>query len=146
MSLLNKLPNIVKGQAKRIGRGYGSGVGGHYSTRGGKGHTARNGGKTPLWFEGGQLPLIKRLPMQRGKGRLESLTYYQEVQLRDVVARKMTEVTPQTLLDAGLIRPGRGHVRLIGKVEVTSKLTVSEVQMSNPVREAIETAGGTVTL
>ncbi len=146
MSLLNRLPKVVKNQAKRIGRGYGSGVGGHTSTRGGKGHTAREGGKTPLWFEGGQLPLVKRLPMQRGKGRLVSLKTRQEVQLNDVVAAGITDVNPITLSEAGLIRVGKGMPRIIGTAEVKKKLTLTGVETSNKVQAAIEAAGGSVTL
>lgn len=146
MSLLKKLPAVVKNKAKRIGRGYGSGVGGHYSTRGGKGHTAREGGKTPLWFEGGQLPLIKRLPMQRGKGRLVSLKTVQEVQLKDIVAENIKEVNATTLAEAGLIRIGKGTPRVIGKADVSTALTFSGVQVSGPVKQAVEAAGGTVTL
>lgn len=146
MSLLNRLPPVVHHKAKRVGRGPGSGKGFHTTGRGGKGHTAREGGETPLWFEGGQLPLIKRLPMQRGKGRLVSLKTRQEVQLRDVVAAGLTEINPSTLAEAGLIRFGKGMARVIGKVDVATKLTLSGVEVSNPVKEAIETAGGTVTL
>jgi large subunit ribosomal protein L15 len=146
MSLLNRLPNIVKSQAKRIGRGYGSGQGGHYSTRGGKGHTAREGGETPLWFEGGQLPLIKRLPMQRGKGRLVSLKTRQEVQLRDILGAGMTDVNPITLAEAGLIRVGKGLPRVIGTGEIKSALTFTGLETSSKVKQAVEAAGGTVTL
>lgn len=146
MSLLKRLPAIVKSKAKRIGRGYGSGQGGHTSTRGGKGHTAREGGETPLWFEGGQLPLIKRLPMQRGKGRLVSLKTRQEVQLRDIVAAGLTEVSPLTLAQAGLTRLGKGIPRVIGKTDVTTAISFTEVEVSGPVKQAVEAAGGSVTL
>ena len=68
---LTALPKIIKRPKKRVGRGYGSGKGGHSSGRGFKGQHARN--SVAIWFEGGQLPLIKRLPFQRGKGRFNSL-------------------------------------------------------------------------
>lgn len=146
MSLLNRLPSIVKHVAKRVGRGPGSGKGFHTTGRGGKGHTAREGGETPLWFEGGQLPLIKRLPMQRGKGRLVSLKTRQEVQLRDVVAAGITEVNPITLAELGLIRVGKGLPRVIGVAEVSKKLTFTGVESSGKVKAAVEAAGGSVTL
>lgn len=146
MSLLNRLPAVVHHKAKRVGRGPGSGKGFHTTGRGGKGHTAREGGETPLWFEGGQLPLVKRLPMQRGKGRLVSLKTRQEVQLRDIVANGMTDINPTTLAEAGLVRIGKGMPRVIGKVDVSSKLVLSGVEVSSTVKEVIEAAGGTVTL
>ena len=68
---LSSLPKITKRAAKRVGRGYGSGKGGHTSGRGSKGQKAR--GKLPLTFEGTKVKksLIKRLPLQRGKGKLK---------------------------------------------------------------------------
>lgn len=145
MGLLSSLPSVKKHESKRVGRGYGSGQGGHTSGRGMKGQRSRTGGGVPLWFEGGQLPLIKRMPMLRGKGRLVSLLRRQEVQLQAVIDNKVTDVTPQNLLEAGLIRNRKGMPRLIGAVELTEKLTVSDtVEVSGPVQKAIEKAGGTV--
>ena len=69
---ISTLPTLTRRPKKRLGRGYGSGKGGHTSSRGAKGQHARN--KVAIWFEGGQLPLIKRLPFQRGKGRFKSLS------------------------------------------------------------------------
>ena len=67
---LDQLPKITTKKKKRLGRGYGSGKGGHTVGRGAKGQKAR--GKVKLGFEGGQLPLIKRLPLKRGKGKFKS--------------------------------------------------------------------------
>ena len=69
--LLSNLPSITARAKKRLGRGYGSGKGGHTTNRGQKGQKSRS--KIPLWFEGGQLPLIRRTPFLRGKGRFQSL-------------------------------------------------------------------------
>lgn len=69
--LLSNLPSITARSKKRLGRGYGSGKGGHTTNRGQKGQKSRS--KIPLWFEGGQLPLIRRTPFLRGKGRFQSL-------------------------------------------------------------------------
>ncbi len=146
MSVLSKLPKIKKNVSKRVGRGYGSGVGGHTSTRGGKGHTARTGGKTPLWFEGGQLPLIRRLPWWRGKSRFDSLVVVQEVQLRDIVAKGMKEVTVASLEQAGFVRAKKGNIRVIGAVKVDAAMTFQGVAVSGPVQKAVEEAGGSVTL
>jgi len=68
--LLSKLPSITARSKKRLGRGYGSGKGGHTTNRGQKGQKSRS--KVPLWFEGGQLPLIRRTPFIRGKSRFKS--------------------------------------------------------------------------
>lgn len=146
MSLLHTLQGLTKHRAKRVGRGYGSGIGGHTSGRGTKGHSARTGGKTPLWFEGGQLPLTKRLPWMRGKGRFSSLKVQQEVQLAAVVKKGLTTVTPEVLQQAGLIRAAHVPVRLVGAQKLEVVLTVEGVGMSAPVRAAIEQAGGSVTV
>ena len=68
---LSILPKIISRPKKRLGRGYGSGKGGHTSSRGQKGQKSRS--KVPLWFEGGQLPLIRRTPFIKGKGRFKSI-------------------------------------------------------------------------
>jgi len=68
---LSILPKIISRPKKRLGRGYGSGKGGHTSSRGQKGQKSRS--KVPSWFEGGQLPLIRRTPFIKGKGRFKSI-------------------------------------------------------------------------
>jgi len=68
---LSNLPKIVNRSKKRLGRGYGSGKGGHTSGRGQKGQKSRS--KIPIWFEGGQLPLIRRTPFIKGKSRFKSI-------------------------------------------------------------------------
>ncbi len=68
---LSNLPKIIDRPKKRLGRGYGSGKGGHTSGRGQKGQKSRS--KIPVWFEGGQLPLIRRTPFIKGKGRFNSI-------------------------------------------------------------------------
>lgn len=68
---LSNLPKITARPKKRLGRGYGSGKGGHTSGRGQKGQKSRN--KIPIWFEGGQLPLIRRTPFIKGKSRFKSI-------------------------------------------------------------------------
>jgi large subunit ribosomal protein L15 len=146
MSLLKDLPSIITKGARRVGRGYGSTKGGHTAGRGQKGQKSRNGGKIPLWFEGGQLPLIKRLPMQRGKGKFKSLDSVQEVQLKAVVGAGITTITAETLREAGLIRAHSVAPKLIGAVEVAKKLKVEGVRMTKTVQAAIEKAGGTVSL
>ncbi len=144
MSILSKLPAVHKRVSKRLGRGYGSGVGGHTSTRGTKGNKARTGGKIPLWFEGGQLPLIRRLPWWRGKGRFKSLHQIQEVQLQAVVTKKLSTVTPAVLQKAGLTRASYGTPRLVGAIELASPIKVEGVEVTKTVQQAIIKAGGSV--
>ena len=71
MSLLNQLISITQRSRKRVGRGYGSGKGGHTVGRGQKGQKSREGHKVPLWFEGGQLPIVRRTPFIKGKHRFQ---------------------------------------------------------------------------
>jgi large subunit ribosomal protein L15 len=146
MSLIHKLPAVTAKGLRRVGRGYGSTKGGHTSGRGTKGQLSRNGGKLPIWFEGGQLQLTKRLPWQRGKGRLKSFGKYQEVNLKDVLDKGLKTVSPQTLLEAGLIAETKYPVRVIGLGEITTKMQFEGVATSAPVRERVEKAGGSVTV
>lgn len=82
--ILTNLEKTTSASAKRRGRGYGSGKGGHNSGHGTKGAGARKSPNMPLWFKGGQLPLVKRLPMIRGKSRFNSFGKVAEVNLRDL--------------------------------------------------------------
>jgi len=144
MSLLNKLQAIKQMPQRRAGRGYGSKRGGHTSGSGQKGQRSRSGGIVPLWFEGGQLPLIRRLPWQRGKGRLKPLHNRQEVQLADLSKHKLEVVTPSALLAAGLVSNLRDPIRLIGSTTLETAIKVEGVETSQPVLKAIEKAGGSV--
>ena len=144
MNILKSLPAVRLDKPKRVGRGYGSGQGGHTSTRGQKGHNSRTGGGVPLWFEGGQLPIIRRLPWQRGKGRLESLTNVHEVQLRTLVARKLMVVDMDSLKAAGLIDRQARAAKVIGPMPLEQAFTLRGVAVTAGVRQSIEAAGGKV--
>src|SRR4030043_2042445 len=96
---VHDLPKITISKKKRLGRGYGSGKGGHTSSRGTKGQRAR--GKMKIWFEGGQLALIRKLPKTRGKGIFKSLsTSPIVVNLKDlnVLKKEVNEITVDTLI------------------------------------------------
>jgi len=142
---LHNLPKI-KGKtrkAKRIGRGYGSGKGGHTVGKGQKGQKVR--GKIKLGFEGGQLPLHKRLPHKRGFKR----AFRNEVatlNLKDLNRwDEKTEVNPKNLLEKGLVdRIPKGGVKILGDGEVEKKLTVQGVKLSEAAREKILGAGGEI--
>lgn len=144
--MLHDLPKTTINKNKRLGRGFGSGVGGHTVGRGNKGHKARAGKSTPLWFEGGQLPLIKRLPYWRGKFRFKSLSRpFQEVQTSQIALLINQDITPQTLEAAGLIKNARYPVKIIGTATLEKVGGVRGVSMTASARTAMEKAGASIT-
>ena len=126
---------------KRVGRGNGSGHG-TYSGRGGKGQTARSGGKVPAWFEGGQMPLQRRVP-KRGFNNARFRTEYQVVNL-DQLARHSGEgaLTREGMAELGLIDLDGGPVKVLARGEVGRALEVEADAFSAGARAAIESAGG----
>ncbi len=132
----------------RVGRGIGSGLG-KTAGRGGKGQTARKGG-AKAGFEGGQMPIYRRLP-KRGFNKPNAVEY-NEVNIARIQAaiesKKLdgkTAITAATLLAAGVIsKPTKGGVRLIGKEKFSSKLDFEVFYASKGAVEAIEKAGGSV--
>ncbi len=126
----------------RKGRGPGSGIG-KTAGRGGKGQTARSGGQTRPGFEGGQMPLIRRIP-KRGFTN----PFKQPAQVVNVGAlarlAEGIEVTPETLFGAGLVRRPDHPIKLLGMGEVARKLAVRGVTVSASARTKIEQAGGTI--
>ncbi|MFC0212801.1 50S ribosomal protein L15 [Paenibacillus chartarius] len=125
---------------KRVGRGVGSGMG-KTSTRGHKGQNARSGGGVRLGFEGGQNPLYRRLP-KRGFNnpfRVE----YAVVNVQDLNAFEAgTEVTPELLKQAGLVKDQLDGIKILGTGELTVKLTVKANKFSQSAVEKIQAAGG----
>ena len=130
---------------KRLGRGPGSGTG-KTSGKGHKGQKARTGHHgIPAWFEGGQMPLQRRMPKRGFKNwnRVE----YSVVNLKSLERIEGDEVSPETLHESGLIDLGKGRpVKLLGDGEVSRKLTVRAHAVSASAREKIEKAGGSVEL
>ena len=129
-------------KAKRVGRGFGSGHG-KTSTKGHKGQKARSGGVKPAGFEGGQMPLQRRIP-KRGftnKFRKE----YAVVNLRDL--EKMAgpdPITPEALKQKGLIKDMKAGVKVLGMGELKTKLTVRAHKFSKSALDKIQAAGGKV--
>ena len=144
MSKLNELISIVDKAHKRIGRGYGSGVGGHTSTRGQKGQKSRTGSKVPLWFEGGQLPLIKRMPMLRGKGRMKPISPASEVSLTELERMQASEITLDTLKIEKVISSRAKTAKIIASGILTRAVAVKGIAASASAKVAIEKAGGSV--
>ncbi|HRP08266.1 MAG TPA: 50S ribosomal protein L15 [Gemmatimonadales bacterium] len=126
---------------KRLGRGPGSGLG-KTSGKGHKGHKARTGGSTNPGFEGGQMPLYRRLP-KRGFTNPFKVTYL-AVNLRDLERVSGDEVTPETLVAAGKLKKASDPVKLLGHGDVTRALVVRGLPVSAQARAKIEAAGGRV--
>lgn len=131
-------------ERKRVGRGKGSGQG-KTAGRGQKGQNARSGGGVPHYFEGGQLPLVRRLPFKRGFTNIFRVEY-QEVNVDQLQDRfeAGADVTPETLAAAGLVREADGPVVILGRGELKKKLNVSAHRYTKSAREKIEKAGGSV--
>jgi large subunit ribosomal protein L15 len=141
--MLHTLPKITTRKNKRLGRGFGSGVGGHTVGRGTKGHNARQGKTTPLWFEGGQLPLIKRLPYWRGKFSFKSLQdAVVLVKVSSLTRLTGQDVTPETLAAAGLIRDTRSQVKIVGDGKAAPNVAeVRGVKLTQSAKTSLEKAG-----
>ena len=129
---------------KRLGRGVGSGWG-KTSGRGHKGAGSRSGSKRRAWFEGGQMPLQRRIPKFGfySPFRIEySVVNVDQLEnLKDV-----TEITPEVLRELGLIRNFNKPVKILGQGELKKKLVIKAHKFSKSATEKIEKAGGTATL
>jgi len=126
---------------KRLGRGIGSGQG-KTAGKGHKGQNARSGGGVRVGFEGGQTPLYRRLP-KRGFTNI-SRKEYAVVNL-DALNRfeEGTEVTPELLIETGVVSNEKAGIKILAKGNVEKKLTVKAHKFSSAAKEAIEAAGGT---
>jgi large subunit ribosomal protein L15 len=136
----------AKKRRKRVGRGPGSGHG-KTSTKGHKGHKARSGGGKAGGFEGGQMPLYRRLP-KRGFLPPGGKTEYAVVNLKSLVAFEAeSTVDPDGLVQAGLVKNGeRSRVKILGSGDVAHALTVKVHAVSGSARGKIEAAGGRIEL
>jgi large subunit ribosomal protein L15 len=146
MTKLNDLPRPEGAHraAKRVGRGPGSGLG-KTSGRGHKGHKARTGGSTHPWFEGGQMPLQRRLPKRGFKNPFR--TEYEIVNLRDLERIAEDTITPDLLHASRLIDLGKGRkVKILAEGTIQRAITVRAHAVSASARSKIEAAGGTVEL
>jgi len=129
---------------KRVGRGTGSGHG-KTSGRGTKGQNSRSGPGVRLGFEGGQLPIQKRMPYKRGFTNIYK-TPWEVVNIDRIVELELEgSVTPEALYERGVIRGLEFPVKILGDGELTTALTVSAHAFSKSAKERIEGAGGSVT-
>lgn len=126
---------------KRVGRGDGSGHG-TYSCRGCKGQKSRSGGGVGLRFEGGQTPLVKRLPSLRGFTNIFKIDYALVNLRRLRIFEEGIEVTPQRLLDAGLVSSLKKPIKVLGDGELQHPLVVRANKFSQTAKKKIEASGG----
>jgi large subunit ribosomal protein L15 len=147
LSSLKPAPGSRKNR-KRVGRGHGSGHG-KTSTRGHNGQHSRSGAKFRAWFEGGQMPLQRRIPKIGFRNIFK--TAYQVVNLSDLESLhkegKFPEntVTPEILVNLGRVR--KNHpVKVLGTGEISGSLKVSAHAFSKTAQEKINAAGGTTTI
>lgn len=142
LSNLHPAAGSKHSDAFRVGRGHGSGNG-KTAGRGQKGQKSRSGGKVRVGFEGGQMPLYRRLPKRDFKNRntkeivginVEALNRFEDG----------AEVTIAALVESGLVSNPKDGVKILGNGELTKKLTVKVTAVSEGAKAKIEAAGGTV--
>jgi large subunit ribosomal protein L15 len=137
-------PDGAHRSKKRLGRGPGSGTG-KTSGKGHKGHKARTGGGTHPWFEGGQMPLQRRVP-KRGFTNIFR-TVYEIVNVGDLARIEADDITPDVLAAHRLVDLGKGRrIKVLGDGAIERKVTVRAHAVSAGARTKIEAAGGTVEL
>lgn len=125
----------------RVGRGMGSGIG-KTSGRGHKGQRARKGGRGKIGFEGGQMPIQRRLPKRGFNSPIAKLSA--EVRLSDLSKLKVEEIDIAVLKAAGVISPGIQQVKVIKSGELTRKVSLKGVLVTKGAREAIVALGGSI--
>jgi large subunit ribosomal protein L15 len=130
---------------KRVGRGHGSGMG-KTSTRGANGQGQRSGESTKTGFEGGQMPLYRRLPKKK-HFRMPGKQEWTEVNVGELVRfEKGAEVNAESLVAIGILSNARDGVRLLGTGEISVPLTLQVHHVTASARQKIEAAGGTIVL
>lgn len=143
-----KLNNITPTEGafkerKRVGRGTGSGLG-KTSGKGHKGQNARSGGGVRVGFEGGQLPLFRRLP-KRGFSNAKFKIRYAVINLSDLERfAEGTEVTPTLLKEMGVVKNSLDGIKVLGNGKLTKKLNVKANKFSETAKKEIEALGGTI--
>jgi large subunit ribosomal protein L15 len=145
MKLHDLRPNPgAKKKRKRVGRGIAAGQG-KTAGRGTKGQGARSGGGKGPYFEGGQLPLARRLPFKRGFTNINKV-YYKPVNLEQLAQFDFdgADVTPEILVAIGLLKKVTDPIVVLGNGELSMALTVKAHRFSASAKEKIEAAGGTV--
>jgi large subunit ribosomal protein L15 len=143
LSSLKYAPGSIR-KRKRVGRGQGSGHG-KTACRGHKGQRSRSGAGVRPWFEGGQMPLQRRIP-KRGFTNIFKKEY-QIVNLKELAGlKRIKTVTPEALFEKGLVSNKNKPVKILGDGELKSALEVSAHAFSASAKEKIEKAGGKVSV
>jgi large subunit ribosomal protein L15 len=141
---LPKRKNRIE-KAKRIGRGYGSGAGGHTVGRGTKGQKSRSGHKSLVGFEGGQTPFFRRMPKFMGFkpiNRIENIVVNLDVLSENYKSGESVNV--DSLIKKGLIAKDVKKVKILGSGEIKKKLTIDGLSISKTAQEKIIKAGGSI--
>lgn len=142
MSLLSTLaPEIARKDKKRVGRGMGSGKG-KTCGRGHKGQKARSGGFHKVGFEGGQMPIQRRVPKFGFTSRKSMVS--ESVRSSDLNLIDADVITVDVLLEAGVIKSNTKFVKIYASGEITRPLKLKGIRVSASIKEAIEKAGGSV--
>jgi large subunit ribosomal protein L15 len=143
---LLKAPVGANKKKRRVGRGSASGLG-TTSGRGNKGQQSRSGGKVYVGFEGGQMPLFRRIA-QRGFSNYPFRKEYAVFNLCDLEPKYADgeTVSAESLIQKGLLKKSGLPVKILGNGDITKKITVQVEKISASAKEKIEKAGGTVTL
>jgi large subunit ribosomal protein L15 len=134
-----RAPKKANENKKRVGRGMGSGMG-KTSTRGHKGQGSRSGSRQKRGFEGGQMPLHRRLP-KRGFTNIFR-TEYQVVNLSELADLGQTDITPEVLKKARLVKGKDALIKVLGDGELKAAITVHAHRFSKSAQEKITKAGG----
>jgi len=132
-------------KGKRIGRGYGSGVGGHTVGRGSKGQKSRTGHKSLEFFEGGNVAFFRRMPKYKGfnqSRKIENDAVNVNTLEKEFKAGEVVSV--DTLKEKGIIKKNSQGVKILGKGEIKIKLNIEGVAVSAAAKEKIVKAGGTI--
>lgn len=133
-------------KAKRLGRGYGSGSGGHTVGRGQKGQKSRSGHKSLISFEGGNVPFYRRMPKYKGfnnKFKIENAVV--NLDILEENFKNGEVITVELLKKKGLVRANASQVKILSNGEIKKKLVIEkEILMSSSAREKIVKAGGTI--
>lgn len=143
---LNELkpPKGSRRPKKRVGRGHGSGWG-KTCGRGHKGQKSRSGASIPAWFEGGQMPLVRRIP-KSGPRRIGHVRIeYSVVNIQTLsIFEDGATVSLETMFESGIVKGKNSKVKVLGNGEIEKKLTVQAHKFSKTAVEKIEAVGGTV--
>lgn len=132
-------------KSKRLGRGYGSGVGGHTVGRGMKGQKSRSGHKSMVMFEGGNTPFYKRMPKSRGFKRPGKIVNEAiNVTVLDEAFKAKEVVSMESLKEKGLVRKRTERVKILGYGEIKKSVVVEGLAVSETAREKILAAKGKV--